>query len=158
MPTVATRTLPRRTARGDPLRLAFCWAHGRRKLIKAKPADRRRGAVAHRCPLQDRRQHPRLRSRSSPVGPPEPVPPAGGRVLHLARSSGKTRLAQVRTHGPMRNGPARHNELVRDSRRAHKTFRERSTSPLQPQNQWGGDAAYGISACVWLGCRKQGIA
>lgn len=22
---------------GDPLRLAFCWAHGRRKLIKAKP-------------------------------------------------------------------------------------------------------------------------
>lgn len=27
---------PKRTA-GDPLRLAFCWAHGRRKLIKAKP-------------------------------------------------------------------------------------------------------------------------
>ena len=27
---------PRRTG-GDPLRLAFCWAHGRRKLIKAKP-------------------------------------------------------------------------------------------------------------------------
>jgi len=27
---------PKRTG-GDPLRLAFCWAHGRRKLIKAKP-------------------------------------------------------------------------------------------------------------------------
>ena len=27
---------PRRTG-GDPLRLALCWAHGRRKLIKAKP-------------------------------------------------------------------------------------------------------------------------
>lgn len=27
---------PKRTG-GDPLRLAFCWSHGRRKLIKAKP-------------------------------------------------------------------------------------------------------------------------
>lgn len=27
---------PKRTS-GDPLRLAFCWAHGRRKLIKAQP-------------------------------------------------------------------------------------------------------------------------
>jgi transposase len=27
---------PKRTG-GDPLRLAFCWAHGRRKLIKARP-------------------------------------------------------------------------------------------------------------------------
>lgn len=27
---------PKRTG-GDPLQLAFCWAHGRRKLIKAKP-------------------------------------------------------------------------------------------------------------------------
>jgi len=27
---------PKRTG-GDPLRLAFCWAHGRRKLIEAKP-------------------------------------------------------------------------------------------------------------------------
>lgn len=27
---------PKRTG-GDPLRLAFCWAHGRRKLLKAKP-------------------------------------------------------------------------------------------------------------------------
>jgi transposase len=27
---------PKRTG-GDPLRLAFCWAHGRRTLIKAKP-------------------------------------------------------------------------------------------------------------------------
>ena len=27
---------PKRTG-GDPLRLAFCWAHGRRKLIKAEP-------------------------------------------------------------------------------------------------------------------------
>jgi transposase len=30
---------PKRTG-GDPLRLAFCWAHGRRKLIKAKPKKR----------------------------------------------------------------------------------------------------------------------
>lgn len=29
---------PKRTD-GDPLRLAFCWAHGRRKLIKAKPKN-----------------------------------------------------------------------------------------------------------------------
>jgi len=28
--------IPKRTG-GDPLRLAFCWAHGRRKLIAAKP-------------------------------------------------------------------------------------------------------------------------
>jgi transposase len=38
MPTAVTLTSPRRTASGgDPLKLAFCWAHGRRKLIKATP-------------------------------------------------------------------------------------------------------------------------
>lgn len=28
-------------------------------------------------------------------------------------------------------------------RRAHRTICKRSTRPLQPKNQWAGDAAYG---------------
>lgn len=48
---------------GDPLRLAFCWAHGRRQKAdqghaKEWIAHRRRGAGADRRALQDRRQYP----------------------------------------------------------------------------------------------------
>nr|UTN42822.1 transposase [Agrobacterium fabrum] len=63
---------------GAPLKLAFCWAHGRRKLIKATPkeriAHRRRGVGADRRALQDRRQYPRLRPRTSPGSSTGPVP------------------------------------------------------------------------------------
>ena len=67
---------------GDPLQLAFCWAHGRRKLIKAKPkkgiAHRGRGAVADRGAL--------TRSRT----------PSGGSTRTAAGLSGRkcpTRLS-----------------------------------------------------------------
>ena len=43
-------------------RLAFCWAHVRRKFFEiqaARGADRRRGARAHRRPLRHRARNPR---------------------------------------------------------------------------------------------------
>ncbi len=39
---------PDRTG-GDPLKLAFCWAHGRRKLIKAKPKKGRPSSTRRCC-------------------------------------------------------------------------------------------------------------
>ena len=66
---------------GDPLHLAFCWAHGRRKLIKAKPqkgspiVDEALLRIAALYKVEDaiRGSGP----RASPGRPAGPVPPAG---------------------------------------------------------------------------------
>lgn len=52
-------------------------------------------ADADRRALQGRRQNSGLRSRTSPGSSTGPLPPAGGRVFHLADSASQARLTQV---------------------------------------------------------------
>ena len=103
---------------GMALKLAFCWAHGRKSV--APKTDRRqaqkgithrgRGAVAYRGPLQGRGYKPRLRPRTAPRSPAELIPPTSRRVLHLACRTGSPRLAQIRSgqgHGLYAETPER---------------------------------------------------
>lgn len=65
MPTVVTLTSPSDRVGGDPLKLAFCWAHGRKAdqgHAKEWIAHRRRGRWCRLPRSQDRRRYPGLRS------------------------------------------------------------------------------------------------
>src|SRR6056297_1380080 len=92
---------------GDPIRVAHCWAHARRKLrevfdrdgvvLKARLRrdDRCQGPAPHRQGLQGRGRHPRPRPRSAPLGPAGARRTAGRGLRRLAPRAEAADLGQV---------------------------------------------------------------
>ncbi len=134
---------------GAPLTLAFCWSHGRRKLIAARPkagspiVDEALRRIARHFPrtdggqwliLQDRGRHPRQDPRSPPRGPAGAVPSAGRRLLRLALRPGGPGVAQIRSrqgHGLHAQAPGRLPAVPRGQPRRHglQPGRERHPQP-----------------------------
>ena len=95
---------PARRPAGRRVRLAFCWAHCRRRFYEIRPgdrlADRRRGAAPDRRALRDRGRDPRPPGRGAARGPAgaqqaDRRGPAAWLTAQLGRVSGKSGLAEA---------------------------------------------------------------